>query len=248
MIKIFCSTIILLCACTNKTSNCDLRYAKFNNDFFKIKGCLIDSLEDGDWIIYDTSNRVVEYGAFDMGLRNGQWHYRNSQLGIINWIRYTKKSLGLLTNIPNSFDIIADSGYYIKMKSSNQKGLLNIVISVQEIAGEPIVLDSFFRDAQNEFSKNGWGYDFQGSKILSNNNEYYFTWYKIGNQTKSDSNEILNIYSSLNKKLVQITCTYEKRNEQFARVLFTSIISNLFIDSKRLLNPFIEVKKISQLK
>jgi len=237
----------MMLGCNFKKENCTLKYIDINKKVYNIRGCLKDSLEDGEWLVYDTTNKLLEYGYFDNGLREGPWHYLQSSDSIIVWKKFTSK-IGFTTNIPDSLHITEDGSYFVKFKPSSKKKF-SMVIALHDLSKENFTVDSFYKIGENEIYERGFSYKYIRNKIISGKTKYYFNWYTL-NQGVDDKEqfEVMNIYSVIDQKLVDVTATFANTDENYSRQLFSSVISNFFIDSHRFLNPFSGIDKIENLK
>ncbi len=56
-------------SCKSGRERCQHQYTSFDGVKQDIKGCFVDSLEQGKWVIYDSSRSIVEEGNFARGLR-----------------------------------------------------------------------------------------------------------------------------------------------------------------------------------
>lgn len=209
----------------------------------KVNGCLVDSLEQGTWHIYDTTNQLSEWGEFDQGIRKGTWHYLNeSSDSVVNWNKYLNNRLVIATNIPEVLKVALDSSFFVKFSHKDSGSLLNLVIAVNNPIGKEAHLDSFYLYGEKDISDKGWKYKSNRNRIAATGQHLYFNDYTLYPGDREEF-RTLTFYGNTPKgDLVEVTCSFAPRNEQLARLIFTSVVPNLFVDSVRFINPFDKIQ------
>jgi hypothetical protein len=232
----------ILVGCDNKDSNCSFSYVHLDKKVYNIKGCLVDSLEEGKWQIFDSSNNLLEWGNYEHGIRTGDWHYSQmSDDSIISWKKYQNDSLAMATNIPIFLDSLQEGSFFAKFSQVRESRVFNIVIAIHDIERSNLDVDSFYLLGEREIAAKEWKYQLQRQEIETNEGKYYFNLYNIDSSAKGPF-EILNVYKLFDGKLVEITCSFDSINSRRARTIFVSVLSNLFLNSKRFANPFENIK------
>ena len=150
--------IILFYSCKPFDKNCSFQVVDLNNNVYKIKGCLVDSLEDGSWYFYDTASKVSEFGNFKKGIRAGEWHYPNKVDSIIFWKDFTNANLNLRTNIPSLMHFIDENLVYVKLSNLDTTNLFNIAIAVYDLSKDSIDVSKHYEQGQKEVLQKGWTY------------------------------------------------------------------------------------------
>lgn len=163
----------VLTGCQSKTDNCNLSYVGMSGNVYHIKGCLINSLEDGKWLVYDTQNHLVESGCYRDGLRVGKWDYfsNNSDIQIV-WKRYIS-DLGFETSIPDFLSLVSAGEDFVKFKDTVHSGTLNLLIAVHNIRAENIDPRTFYKVGQSELQQMGWSFKNKQSTLCSRRDTYY---------------------------------------------------------------------------
>lgn len=234
--------LAILTGCSVVERDCSFSYVHLDKKVYNIKGCLVDSLEEGKWEIFDSSNNLLEWGNYEHGIRTGDWHY--SQMpddSIISWCKYQSDSLAIATNIPIFLDSLQEGSFFVKFSQRQESQLLNIVVAIHDVERNNLDVGSFYTLGEREIAAKGWKYQLQRQEIEANEGKYYFNLYSIDSSTKGPF-EILNVYKLFDGKLVEITCSFDRMNSQRARAIFVSVFSNLFLSSKRFANPFENIK------
>jgi hypothetical protein len=242
----FVILILITYGCKQYDTNCSLQYVDFEKKIYTVKGCLIDSVENGNWSIYDPSGILSESGKYNKGVREGNWRYTNDKVdSIISWQRYVNKRLKLLTNIPSGFDSIASTVNNIKLSSSDTIKKVDISITVGDLPTHSITMEKYYEKVEENILRPGWLYGFTRDSFQTKNQKYYLNEYKV-DTLNGKGFKVLSAYGSLpNNKFIEITSTYNADKVIVARNIFFSILSNIFLDNTRFVNPFniVEVEK-----
>jgi hypothetical protein len=235
-------SFIFCVGCTNRTE-CKFDYVNAQQITYKAKGCLVDSLENGHWIIYDSTGQIIEQGQFDHGVRIGIWQYP-TQVALargVEWEKYSNDSIGFLTNVPKILQSVEEGGYYVKWKTSDSSKSLQLVIAIHDLSGNSIDMDSFYLQSVKEIEAKGFRVSHKLEKLYASGRTYYFNFYEVRNNNMNF--QMLNCYGAIDGHLIDINVRFDISDAAFARNLFASILSNIFIDSKRFINPFAEINR-----
>ena len=240
--KYLLGLIIFIGACRGKQGDCTVEYKDATNTN-RMRGCMQDSLENGPWLVYDSSGQIIEQGNFENGVRVGTWRYPNRLFSdsLIDWIKYKNEHLSILTNIPKMFSNPEEGSYFVKWKNPDTAKLLTIVIALYDTSQIRIGVDSFHLQSISEIQDRKGFFDHHLDKLVSNSRKYYFNSYEV--RMNGDEFSILNSYSVVGQMLVEVTVRFDKSEAMLARNIFSSILSNIFINSTRYISPFLEVKR-----
>lgn len=223
--------------CNYINDECSFNYISLDKSEYKVKGCMRDSVEQGEWFVYDEQNILVEFGRFENGIRVGNWYHKDLNQDSILWTKYENKRLGVVTNIPNIFQEVLDSLYFIKFSINDTSKFLNLVVSINNPLHERVGIDSFYIYSKNDIAEKGWKFESNHTKFSSTGKEYYFNQYTIFPE-EAKTIESLNFYGITdNNDFVEVTCTYNSNTNDLARIVFASVVPNLFINSSRFVNP-----------
>lgn len=225
--------------CINSEEKCNPNAGAFaGKQKYITDGCLINNLEQGTWSFYDSKQNLIEQGFFDKGIRIGKWHYPwNTTDSVIVWKRYTKPNINLEFNVPVELQIEEDGLDLIKFSNNSSKYRFTLVLAISSIDHNVKNLDQYYKVGIAEIKRNGWDFSREQQKLINHSNTIYFNDYSV--KAKEDSFKIFNMYRQMKDgKLLEITCRYNKINEQSSRIVFFSVLSNCFYKKQRFLSPF----------
>lgn len=239
-------------SCNVKDQNCDLQYVDLSHKTYRIKGCLNNqSLEDGNWEVYDSANSVVENGSYSNGIRVGVWNYPQENNLSLTWNKYSYEKIGLLTNILAGFAMVESDSSSVKLSNSDSSNLINIVIALHDLGSTNIDPEEYHKQGENEITQRGWQFQQNRTELILKDRKAYFNEYKV-TLDASDRGKtfyLSNIYSIISdNKLVEITCRYSDKGGLEARKMFFGIMTNCYIDGQRFFNPFEKVENIIERK
>jgi hypothetical protein len=230
-------------ACADHTQDCSFSHYDLDKNVYNVKGCMLDSLEHGDWYYYDSLNRLSESGRYDHGVREGAWHYSNQNTdSMIFWTVYRNDRLGLRTNIPNMLRLSIDSAFYVKFQAIDSNRYLNLVITVNNPLAKEVKLDSFYKRNEQEILDRGYNFTYSHNKLISKKKKYFSNWYSLS-RNGDPKLEILTFYGYLGDQFIEVTCTYDPKEKAFASTIFTAVALNLFLETNRFINPFDKLER-----
>lgn len=237
---LFCTFCIFSYKCTN-----DKCFNFEKNNLTRIsysQGCLNNSVEEGLWIVYDSSKTVIERGEFEDGLRFGEWVYKytTSENYSIKWSKFTLSEPLIKINIPQFLDtIIRDSIFVIfKPKTTNKEVLILSLEDSKYVNKNP---KSYHHKIEGEMADLGYKYS-KVTKIVKVNaeSEYYTNAYHFTNES-GDSFDFINFYGLTDMgDFFEISIKTPDFNHVY-KSIFVSVISNIFVKNHRLIFPYGEI-------
>jgi hypothetical protein len=241
------SLLIIICsvgnfACSNSKEKCQDATFKYYNETYKAKGCFIDSLEDGNWSFWTGTNKIIEAGTYDRGLRIGKWHYYGNRTdSIINRKKHHKENLELNFNVPELLFKVEEDSSYIKFSNKDSLNLFNLVLAVKSLDKINVKVEEYQKIGEKEIKENGWKYTSTNTRLVTKGQPLYFNVYRIQTSEGGDFS-IFDIYKEMkNGRLLEISCRCSKETEATARIVFFSTILNCFYENERFMDPFEKV-------
>lgn len=232
-------------SCNRTGHDCSVKQFSFGNTTYRAQGCIINGLEQGEWFFFNAENQLTERGNYENGLRVGKWHYPyNKNDSTIIWRKFRKGNLGLVFNIPLPLKVIEDSLEYIKFSNKDTSNLFNIVLSIHSIEQSRKTIDEYYRQGEEEIVANGWTFTSEKNKIVTSNRDVYFNDYTIKQDIKQGFN-VLNVYSMINdKEILEISARFSEDAAFSARLIFFSVLTNIFYNEQRLINPWEKIESV----
>jgi hypothetical protein len=221
---------LILVSCTYSDSNCSIRKFNFANEIYTAKGCLNNNVEEGEWFFYNEKSQIVERGFYDNGLKTGKWYYPSNKAdSVIIWKKYNKKDLKLIFSIPALLEVVEDSSEYIKFSNQDSSKLFNILLSVHDIGQTQKTIENYYKQGEEEIEAQGWQFTASRNKVITPNRTLYFSEYSVV-VSGSKSFKILNAYSLVSRnKIFEISCRYDITTEASARLIYFSLLTNVFL-------------------
>lgn len=218
---------------------------KNNQVTYTIQGCLVDSVENGHWTVYDTAKKIVEDGQFDKGIRTGKWSYplMLSNDTVIIWSKYENDSLKLVTNRPILLDDVRNGPTYTRWRFADTSKILSVVIETRDTVGLRLDIDSFYIQATADLIAIGFEVHVLDYRKLTIAGEDYLSAYEV-----FDSHQRSNIYSCYAIRgghLIHVITRFENKYEPLARKIFESVSTSLYIDRRRFVNPLSSLESVS---
>lgn len=244
--KYFRLTILasFLLSCNDGSTVCDNDGVGPNGELYKVRGCMVNSLEDGTWKIYDSAQKLSATGKFEKGIRVGTWQYGEAANNeTIEWKKYENVRLKIKTNIPQGLELVEDSSGFIKFSNKDSNNLFNLVFIDHNLNEESIYVPEYHKVGESEVLAKGWKYLQKKIRLDLKNDTLYFNSYQI--QDGKNGFSILNIYEKLDNHLIEVICRYNEPSEREAKRVFFSVISNLFLQKNRFMNPFDKVNIVT---
>jgi hypothetical protein len=233
--------LLIITGCHNQSQECTFSFKGVDGSLTQISGCMIDSLEEGEWTVYDESGQKLQKGVYKLGIKMGVWNYYRSGREIvrkINWNKFEYPSLGLTTNLPVEFTRVTIRDSILRIDKVDTSSKLTIGIGIYNIKDENI--DSFYLKGESDILANGWQYNVRRKKMVIDDKTFYLSIYSV---SKGDSElTVSNLYGEMKpNKLISITVTCDEVNVKLAKILLPSIATNFFLDNKRLIHPLDEI-------
>jgi hypothetical protein len=230
---------LLLEGCKTKQKKCLSLSDDFGSGEIRAAGCFINKLEEGRWSFYDSDGAVIEKGTFDRGTRSGLWTYpENPYDTTINWARYEKPGLNLVTNIPEQLKMVEDSLRYSKFKNDISKIPFILVIAVQDTPPMFTTIDEYHQVGISELKETGDLYSLDQQVYFTQDGKVFINKYEIF-KPGSDTFKILNGYKVVDStKIFEITIRYTPSTAITAQTVFLSIVSNCFYKGRKFIDFF----------
>lgn len=228
---------VFFITCRHHQSDCGPHVGISEGKKYVAKGCFVDSLENGDWTFEDDSGNITESGQYKDGLRIGDWHYPgNGMDSVIGWTNYSFNYGKIRFNVPVLLSAVEGSVDYVKFSNEDSSKLFNLVLSKQKIdtIGK---LNELHKVGEKEILSNGWEYEIKKDAISTKYGMVYLNEFDV--KAEPVDFLILNIYRKISDEYVLVvTARYSPLIERSARIVFFSVVSNLFIGKERFLNLF----------
>jgi hypothetical protein len=196
------------------------------------------------YMLYDgvEPTKVKAFGFVKDDLRNDVWTYNlDQEEKTIKWGHFKDKNLGFETNVFAHIDSVTYGDFFTKFlfKTNDDKIILNVAIN------------SFFKDSlpqinykrltENEFAQIGFEpSSFKSRKMVNGHNEIYLNEIK-GKFIKTNEVKIIkNAFCFLDEShFVDYSVIYSKENNVDAAILFNAVLTNFFLNGKRLFDPLV---------
>ncbi len=236
MYRCFIFTIFLcfILACEYKAEK--LYELHFSGYKFSAKGIMNNSLEEGNWEIYNFMDMPLETGEFKDGLRYGDWvESKNTYQKVTNWIMNEDTVFHIKMSLPYKFDTLEIGDFYYKMLYKNHEFIDNIAFSINNPVNTLLDINDIHKESQKFINQKGKRFKVERKKLLDNTHVAYIDEYTI---TDSPSTEfyLLHFYTKLkNKKLIEITI--HGNNLLETKKVFYKIIMNCFLEGERIFYP-----------
>jgi hypothetical protein len=232
---------ILFAKCKPKNIDCSNKIFHFYDEKYEAKGCLYNGIENGEWSITDGKSQILEKGIYDSGIRIGKWFYpQNKSDSIVEWKKFFSARTRLLFNIPILLQKVEEDSNSIKFSNNDSSGLFNLVVATNGLKASNRDIEEYYKQGQEEIEANGWHFTVNRSTIKTSKKNYYLNDYTI--ITPSGSFKLLNIYTEMSEKgFSEISCRYNENVSASARIIFFSLITNLFYKEERFMNPWEDI-------
>jgi hypothetical protein len=243
--RILLISLFILClnSCRNNTKICDDEIVRARHLKYKIEGCIIDSLEQGVWTIFDESQQISQTGRFDSGLHVGTWFYGSLKKEKLKWVKYENKNLSIKTNVPIGLNILEDSATFVKFSNEDSSNLFNLVISIHKVSQEKLNVVEFYKGAEKEILERQWKFTSKKTRLDAKNDTFYIDSYQIDDKQKGFS--VMQFYTKKNDSIINISCRFNAISQIEAERIFYGIISSFFFDTKRVIDPLEEINIVN---
>lgn len=203
------------------------------------KKALIDTL----FILSDFNEpaNVKEAGFIKDGFRNGLWTYNfNPDVKTIKWGYYKDPNLDFETNLFQQIDSRKFGDSYTKFVFNTGSDKVVLSININGPYKDSLPEINYKRLAEDEMVKIGnETIYFRTKKLLNDHNNIYINDIKIKSTATNQIKFIKNVFCSLDKDLfVDYSVVYSEEKNVYANILFDGVLTNLFINDKRLFDPF----------
>jgi hypothetical protein len=196
------------------------------------------------YVLYDFGepSKVKETGFLKDGFRNDIWTYNITPEGkAIKWAHYKDKNLNFETNVFSYIDTIKYSDFFTNFlfKTNNDRVTLNVAIN--SFIKDSLPQINYKRITEDEFAKIGVEtISFRSRKMVNGHNEIYLNEIK-GKIVKTNKIRIIkNAFCFLDENhFVDYSVIYSNENNVDADILFNAVLTNFFINGKRLYDPLV---------
>ncbi|RYY54298.1 MAG: hypothetical protein EOO09_14805 [Chitinophagaceae bacterium] len=183
--------------------------------------------------------KPMELGKYTDEVRVGNWAYFNGGNSVlVSWARYKNDQLKYKTNLFSKSDTIIHGPEYTRLRFTSEQGVVIVSIVIKK----PIVFEPpniYFSKLENVLSE-------EGSELRAKESQSLFdginTLYIVKKQV-SDPEDSINLLQNLLTQIpgvgqVEISVLSRLRTKRDASILFDGILTNFFIEERRLYNPF----------
>jgi len=232
-----CLILWLLFSCRDKRPK--YYYLSLNNYItsVKIKGGIIDSLENGDWSFYDSKDKLLSKGVFEKGMRNGEWLYSIDNIKPkLTWQIYSNDSLFFKINYLSDWKIVPDNENIFHASFQKTDSLKGKYLLVDKITNDtnkikPAELSDLYLDMIKEHFEIKTINRF----ILTNNNRKVFLNI-IEHIRYQKSFMIYQASFDINDNTYDIIYSTDDLSD-LSGIIYFNIIESCFVRNIRVINP-----------
>lgn len=228
-------------ACNSKTNL--LKYQDSTQKYY-IQVQLSQHLASEDSLLtfYDFKNPsdVKEVGFIKDGFRNGLWVY-NLPSGVkkITWGDYKNKDLDLETNLFERADTIKYGNSFVRFLYKTDMGDLILNIFINGSLKDSLPETNYRPITERQFSKLGIETrSFKTFKIDYTPNDIYVSDIGAMEISNSKAKILKTAFSFIDKNTFVEFSVISSRENVYREILFNAVLTNLFVNGKRLYNPF----------
>jgi hypothetical protein len=196
------------------------------------------------YVLYDFAepSKIKAAGFLKDSFRNGIWNYNiEPDVKTIRWGYYKDNFLDFETNVFARIDNIQHGDFFTKFlfEINNDRVILNVSINGPFKDSLPQII--YKRITEDDLTKIGvQAISFQSRKIVNGHNEIYLSEIKGKTVITDDTRIIRNAFCFLDENhFIEYSVTYSNENNVDATILFNAVLTNFFIDGKRLYDPLV---------
>lgn len=219
---------ILLFSCRDSIKNSSTFDAVGNYD--------LDSLETGPWEIKNEKDEIVEKGEMFNGVRKGPWIYSLAKDTIV-WDEVAIDKLSIRTNLPSLFHLIETDNQIAIFKPQDSSAEFSIMFGVLDLPNT-IDFEVIESEFQSTFSEKRVLITDSARSIFSTRDNRKYLYKQLQGEYLESGKKfgLFGLFGrSIQGKLIEIVVKFELRLINKARLVFFSIIQNLYLDKIRLL-------------
>jgi hypothetical protein len=204
-----------------------------NDQQITIKGEYKEGLEVGKWEYLNSQNKILEEGYFDKGIRVGLWKYFVPYEHTIEWRKFQNSNNTIVTNIPYFFDTNMDSDSLIYCRYHDTASFFNLVIAKSRF----INLKEYERQLYNDLKDQNFKITDTSSQYIETNNGRKYLYQMVTGIRTTKNIRIFNIIGlDSHNRALEVSVRAEENYLEKARIIFFSVISNLFLNSTRFID------------
>jgi len=233
--------VIVLVACNSKKNL--LKYQDSTNKYYvQVQISKHLASEDSILTFYDfkDSSDVKEVGFIKDGFRNGMWIYNlSSGVKKITWGDYKNKDLDLETNLFEKADTIKYGNSFVRFLYKTDMGDLILNIFINGSLKDSVPETNYRQITERQFFKLGIKtLSFKTFRIGYTPNDIYVSDIEAMEISNNKTKILKTAYSFIDKNTFVELSVVSSRENVYRKILFNAVLTNLFVNGKRLYNPF----------
>ncbi len=221
---------------------------KKQNSIIKVVGESSNSLKNGWWSI-KKEGKVVKEGSFKDGLKVGVWKYyinENSSPLQIDWNVHKDKTQKL--NYPKKWTLLNKQDYlFTAMPIKDDFNQFFIILRHDKVKYKMTVIE-YIKEVYNQMIANSKEQflKYKVEELVFKEKNRYYAKYII---KKNDINYVIhNLYTDDEDYIYDISFKGNLKDDQLNYMILGDIISNYYIDNKRLINDDDRIIKINKIR
>ncbi len=207
-----------------------------SNAFQSVGDYNSDSLETGLWEIRNENGITVEKGEMSNGVRTGPWIYSLTGDTII-WNETNIEKIAIRTNLPSLLNLVDVDSQTAIFKSADSAAEYSIMFGTFELL-DSIGFEEIESELQSTFSSKKISITDSTRSIISTSNGQRFMYKQLKGkytETRKEFGMFGFFGRSGNRKFVEVVVKFDWRLIDKSKLIFFSIIQNLYLDGKRFL-------------
>jgi len=211
------------------------------------KGFILDDKEIGNWYFYEENGRLYKQSNYFEGYLKGISSYYDSTVKKeVSWKEIKDSASELHLSLPENFVATKCSGMLFCAQDTSKNDFVAIELH-QYINDSSFskLFDTIKTDLLDNFSI----LEYKFFKIVTEKDSYYYNYFILN--SKTDTMQKLVIYGFLcrfGNKIIGMAyrINYYKASP-FDHTIFADIFQHMYIQNKRVNNPFFMTKRITQI-
>jgi hypothetical protein len=194
-----------------------------------------DSLEVGHWKYLDKASlKVVEEGLYSQGLRTDSWKYYSPDSFTIDWREYSNANLSIRMNVPVFLTLSEQENNGLKFIHKDSSNAINLLIG-KNFLGDSLDFDSYRKTViQDLVSRQVNIVDTTSRVFTTEGNRRYLFNFLFAESKAGKQYYLLSVLgNSAKREPIEIILRCEPHYLTISRKVFFSVVTNIFIDSKR---------------
>lgn len=204
----------------------------------------VDSIESGTWFYSKLSDTLAIYGEYIEGLPIKDWTFafKGGYMLKSKWDAYYNDDKQTRLSLPFKFkEVVLDSNYFRLSTLNDSLGKVSIIIGVKNSTEYDFKIDSFGIESESELIQRGFSFTPIRKEIRFGSNTYFSSEYNLIDSTGIRS-KLYNVYGLLpsTEKFVDFSIFHDGAKDEVVRIIFNLIVSHLYIEGTRFVNPYTE--------